>query len=204
MVREELLRQIGDARSRLRELEDQLAAAEAAAAVPPARYWVYEVTSGCILGMLGATTSLLFNVVGSLVVGQDPLQLVRVFLTFPLGESAFDPRIGTSLAVAIGCCLYLGTGMLLGVPVHLAIRSVSSQGWVMRFAAATGVALLIWLVNFYGILSWLQPLLFGGNWIVERFPWWVAAATHLVFGWTIWLADPLGSFIPSPRRPEMS
>ena len=58
---------------------------------------------------------------------------------------------------------------------------------------ASGLAIAVWLVNFYGILSWLQPLLFGGNWIVERIPWWVAAATHLVFGWTMLVALSPGS-----------
>jgi hypothetical protein len=30
-----------------------------------------------------------------------------------------------------------------------------------RFAVATGLGLLIWVVIFYAVLSWLQPLLFG-------------------------------------------
>lgn len=202
MGRTELLRQIGDLRARLAELEEKLAATEAESTAPPNRYWAYEVTAGCILGMLGAATSLLFNVVGSLISGQEPLQLVRVFLTFPLADSALDPRIGSNLALAIGCCLYLGTGMILGVPVHLAIRTFAPTGWLRQFTVATTVSLLIWVVNFYGILSWLQPLLFGGNWIVEQIPWWVAASTHMVFGWTIWLAGPLGVFVPYQVRQE--
>jgi len=32
-----------------------------------------------------------------------------------------------------------------------------------RLAIASVLAIAIWLVNFYGILSWLQPLLFGGE-----------------------------------------
>jgi hypothetical protein len=51
-------------------------------------------------------------------------------------------------------------------------------------------------VNFYAILSWLQPLLFGGSWIVQEVPWWVGALTHLVFGWTMLLVQPLGMFVP--------
>ena len=41
---------------------------------------------------------------------------------------------------------------------------------------------------YYGILSWLQPALVEmkpENLIVHRVPPWVAALTHLVFGWTI-------------------
>ena len=66
---------------------------------------------------------------------------------------------------------------------------------------------MIWAVMFYGILSWLQPLLVEGdpgNWITNPayLPWWVAAATHLVFGWTIALLYPLGRVpsLPSAHR----
>ena len=72
---------------------------------------------------------------------------------------------------------------------------------------ATVVALAIWLVNFYGILSWLQPAVVDmspENLIVERVPWWVAAATHLVFAWTMVLVYPLGEFTPYRRVTEQS
>ena len=58
------------------------------------------------------------------------------------------------------------------------------------------LSLAVWLVNFYGILYWLQPLLFGGRWIVDLIPWWVAAPTHLVFGWTMVVLYPLGRYRP--------
>jgi hypothetical protein len=37
-----------------------------------------------------------------------------------------------------------------------------------------------------------------GNWITnpQYLPWWVAAATHLVFGWTIAVLYPLGVYTP--------
>ncbi len=54
------------------------------------------------------------------------------------------------------------------------------------------------MVSFYGILLWLQPLLFGGHWITDSalLPWWVAALTHLVYGWTMALVSPLGQYTP--------
>ena len=72
---------------------------------------------------------------------------------------------------------------------------------------ATVVSLAIWAFNFYGILSWLQPLLIGGdpgNWITnpKYLPWWVAAATHLVFGWTIALLYPWGEYTPYRRTKD--
>jgi hypothetical protein len=190
-------------RIRIKDLETQLSESEATPA-PPRAYWTYEVAAGCVLGMMGAATSLLFNIVGSLVVGQDPLELIRIYLTFPLADQAFELKANANLVLAIGCCLYLGTGMFLGVPIHLALRRVADRvgGRLPQLAAATLMGLALWLINFYGILSWLQPLLFGGNWIVERVPWWVGAATHLVFAWTIWIAGPLGVFRPYVPRAE--
>jgi hypothetical protein len=162
---------------------------------PPKYYTAYHVLAGCVLGMLAACTSLLFNVVGSAMVGQHSLQLIRVYLTFPMGAEALHVEGG--LLLALGCCLYLGTGMLLGVPVHLVLTAwFGSSPFASRFAAATLMGLALWLLNFYGILSWLEPLLFGGRWIVEQIPWWVAALTHLIFAWTILLIQPLGVFVP--------
>jgi hypothetical protein len=51
--------------------------------------------------------------------------------------------------------------------------------------ACTILALAVWAINFYGVMSWLQPLLFGDRWITDLIPWWVAAVTHLAFGWTV-------------------
>jgi hypothetical protein len=39
-------------------------------------------------------------------------------------------------------------------------------------------------------------LLIGGNWIVEQVPWYVAAFTHLVFGWAMLAVDQWGRFVP--------
>jgi hypothetical protein len=45
-------------------------------------------------------------------------------------------------------------------------------------------------------LSWLQPLLFGGNWITNPavLPTWVGLITHLIFGWTLALLYPWARF----------
>ena len=62
--------------------------------------------------------------IGAPIAGKNPLELIRVYLTFPLGESALrlteQPGghyvLGDGMILAFGCCLYLFTGMLLGVP----------------------------------------------------------------------------------------
>ena len=177
-------------------------------------YTAYEATAGFLLGSLASLVSLLFNVIGAPLAGKSSLELIRVYLTFPLGENALHVSQGQHYAVndrvilAFGCCLYVATGMLLGIPVFIALsRFAGSGGLVKRLIVASVVSLLIWGIMFYGILSWLQPLLVEGdpgNWITNTafLPWWVAAATHLVFGWTIAVLYPLGVYHPYERPTE--
>jgi len=70
------------------------------------------------------------------------------------------------------------------------------------FAAALGI--FAWVVLFYGVLVWLQPMVCGGNWITsgEYLPWWVAAATHVVFGVTMVFVFPFGQFVPYQTPPS--
>jgi len=90
---------------------------------------------------------------------------------------------------------------LLGIPFYLILtRWTANASVVARLFVASVVALAIWLINYYAILSWLQPLLVENvseeNLIINAIPPWVAAATHLVFGWTMVALYPLGQFTP--------
>jgi hypothetical protein len=191
-------------RAEVQRLEAELALDQGFEQWPPDTYYtVYHVLAGFVLGMFGAATSLLFNIVGSLLVGQHPLHLVQVYLTFPLGAEAL--KVDDGLTLAIGCCLYLATGMLLGVPFQLILtRCFPDAPLRERFLVVSGLAALVWVINYYALLSWVQPLMFGGRWIVEEVPWWVAALTHLVFGWTMLLVQPLGTFVPYRSHVEAS
>jgi len=170
-------------------------------------YLAYYATAGFFLGMVAALVSLMFNIVGASLAGENPLQLVKVYLTFGLGGKALDPAFDSGLALAMGCVLYIATGMLLGIVFHVILTRYASQaGLLGRLIWASGIAVAVWLVNFYGLLSWIQPLLFGGNWITSTdpvyLPWWVALATHLVFGWTMALVYPWGLFQPYRLQTE--
>jgi len=202
------LQELAELHERVQRLESELATEETLGQWPPKGFYLeYYATTGFLLGIFGAMASLLANVIGAPIAGKSPLELIRVYLTFPLGARALELAsqqtdvyvIGDGVMLAIGCCLYLATGMLLGVPFFIVLaRLTIGKSTVYRLLVATVLSLVLWLINFYGILAWLQPVLIGGNWITDPaiLPIWVAAVTHLIFGWTLALAYPLGRFQP--------
>ncbi len=205
-VDERKQQELSELLARVQQLEGEIEAEETVGQWPPKGFYTeYYATSGFLLGMFGAMTSLLVNVIGAPIAGKSPLELIRVYLTFPLGAKALELAtqqtdvyaIPDGVMLAIGCCLYLGTGMLLGIPFFVVlVRLTEGSTVAMRLVVATGLSLVLWLINFYGLLSWLQPALIGGNWITDPaiLPTWVAVMTHLIFGWTLALAYPLGKF----------
>ncbi len=211
MDRQAKLEELQSLRDRARELEEEIVNTMPAEPVPPrpwqasGYYGAYYATTGFLLGGLAACTSLLLNVVGSVLwpaisgQTQHPLRIIQVYLTFPMGEAAL--KLDSGVLLTLGCVLYLGTGMLYGMLFELAISYfLPNAGIWARLVLCSVLALVIWLLNFYGILIWLQPLVFGGRWIIDLIPWWVAALTHLVFGWTMALVYPLGVY--KPYNPE--
>ena len=160
-------------RARVEQLEAEVVKDEAIKGWQASGYYTaYYATGGFMLGMFGAMASLLFNVIGAPIAGKSPLELIRIYLTFPMGETALQLTnpgqsgyaVGDGVILAFGCCLYLATGMLLGIPVYLALtRFAGKRGLLARLIVATVVSLAIWGFNFYAILSWLQPLLIGGD-----------------------------------------
>ena len=200
------LQELEDLRAKVRELETQVEAEKTAGQWPPKGFYAeYYATTGFILGMFGAVMSLIVNVIGAPIAGKSPLELIRIYLTFPLGEKALELAsgvkdayvIGDGVILAVGCCLYIGTGMLLGIPFFVSLVWLTEgKSVIYRLFIATILAALLWVINFWGILSWLQPLLFNGNWITnpEYLPSWVALVTHLIFGWTLALLYPWTKF----------
>jgi hypothetical protein len=157
------------------------------------------IKSGALLGAIAGCVTIAMNVIGSVVwpaisgEPQHPLRLIQVFLTFPLGESAL--RLESGWLLGFGCLLFLVTGMLYGMLFEFAISYyLPHVGVVGRVLFFTLLALLVWIVNFYAVLSWTQPLFFGGHWILDLIPWRVACLTHLVFGWTMAILYPWGGY----------
>lgn len=208
-------------KSQLAELKTQVAQLEAEIQAESKQdqwatdkfYGTYYGTVGFVYGGIAAMVSLLFNVICAPIAGKDSLEIIRVYLTFPLGERALplgsaaggQMAISDGMILALGCCLYIGTGMVLGIAFHWIIcRFALNSGLVRRLIIGSVLAVVVWVINFYGILSWLQPYLFDGNWITsgEYLPWWVALATHICFGCTMAIMAPFGEFTLYKRPTE--
>jgi hypothetical protein len=167
--------------------------------------------TGMALGAIGVVVSLLCNIVGALIVGMDdPFKLLRVYLTFPLGESVLTEspfRVDNLLLLGASFGLYLGAGMLLGGLFHgFLTRWLVRPTFPRRFITATALSVAVWGLVVGGILSWLQPLLIGGSWIVQQIPLYIGVLTNLAFGWTILVLPDLwrlatrrgGAMTPAP------
>ncbi len=160
---------------------------------PKSFYWGYHVLTGLLLGSFGAFISLALNMIGSAILGLDTLHLIRIYLTFPMGDAAF--QADSSLTLLFGVTLYIATGAVYGIIFEAIMwKYFSTSPKRKRFLVATALGLGIWIVNFYCILSWLQPMLFGGTWIISMIPAWVAGVTHLAFAWTMLLIGEFGHF----------
>ncbi len=158
--------------------------------------------------------SLLFNVIGSTVAGKHSLEIIRVYLTFPLGARALPlGNAECGFRVCHQRWHNSGAGLLslhrdrhgAGKPVPLCDLPIrENKSLLARLIWGSVLGAVVWFVNYYLILSWLQPALFGGNWITnnEYLPWWVALATHLVFGWSMAVMTPFGAYVPY-RRPTV-
>jgi hypothetical protein len=190
--RDKLIREHRDA---IQQLESEAVESQADTWPPQGFYLIWHLVVGITLGGLGALVSLAFNVIGAPLFGEPSMQLIRVYLTFPMGERALVA--GEGLVLSVGAGLYLATGAILGVVFHLFLRNYRNGGRARLFVIATVLGLAVWVVNFYLILSWLQPALLGGRWIVDEIPFWVAALTHLAFAWTIWAGEAWGRVEPS-------
>jgi len=206
--------ELAQLQQRVAELQDELQEVSRPRWQAKDFYAAYYATSGFMLGIFGAATSLLVNIIGATFVYGDPLRLIRVYLTFPLGAGALPEglrpegvaahaALSSDMTLAVGCCLYLAYGMLIGVPFFVLLgRYTEDSTWAKRMMVASVLGLAVWVINFYGILIWLQPLLFGGPWIVDNVPIWVAIVTHLVYGWTLAAVYPLGKYRPYQLETE--
>ena len=97
--------------------------------------------------------------------------------------------------MGVGSILYVITGALYGIAFHLLMLFFFRDAPLRkRILVGSLFGLGLWILNFYLILSWLQPMLQGDDWIVRMIPPWVAGLTHLVFAWTMLLGEGFSRF----------
>jgi hypothetical protein len=196
-TREEILHDIEQHHQAIAQLEEELTRVPVAPASwpPPGFYATFYLIAGLMLGTMGALNSFLFNVVGSFLVHQDPMYILRVLGTFFTGQQALTTDDMTFLMLVM--LTHLSVGAIAGALFHLGLNlfwpNLSSPR--LLFVSA-GFGLALWLVSFYGVISWLQPRLVGEAFILQLMPAWVAALTHLVYGLTLGVLQPMGKFVP--------
>jgi hypothetical protein len=92
--------------------------------------------------------------------------------------------------------VHFSVGAAAGAVFHVLVNRFVPDQAFLQLALGAAYGLVMWLVNFYLVIAWLQPLLVGQSYILELMPFWVAAATHVIYGLTLGLLQPLGRFVP--------
>lgn len=192
LSQDQILQEIEKHRRAIAELEAKL---EPKKTWPPTGFYgTFYVVAGLILGVLGGLTSFLFNIIGSMIVAQDPMKILRVFGTFFIGEEALTTANLNFLMLVL--LVHFTVAAVGGALFHVGVNRYFAGASLGRKILLSGVfGILLWIINFYAIISWLQPLLVGQAYILQMMPFWVAILTHLIYGLTLGILQPLGMFV---------
>lgn len=194
LKREEALREIEQHRAAIIELEARLQEPVTNSWPPVGFYLTFYIVAGVTIGILGSVATFLFNVVGSLLVKQDPLQFLRISGTVFLGPKALTTDdLNFFMLVAI---VHFSVGASAGVVFQAFVSRYVPDRPPLQIVLGGVYGLLMWIVNFYFVIAWLQPRLVGQAYVLELMPAWIAALTHLIYGLTIGALQPLGRFVP--------
>jgi hypothetical protein len=200
MTREEALREIEQHRAAIIDLEAQLREPVTHSWPPVGFYLTFYLVAGATIGILGSVTSFAFNVLGSLLVKQDPLLFLRVYGTVFLGARALTTDdLNFFMLVAV---VHFSVGASAGAVFQVFISRFVPDRPALQIVLGGAYGVVMWIVNFYLIISWLQPRLVGQAYVLELMPVWIAALTHLIYGLTLGVLQPLGRFVP--YRPAVS
>ena len=196
---EELRRQVEATRKALEDLETKLRGVEREERdriwFPRGFYTAYYVLSGMVLGVVASWLTLILNVAGAHLAGEEPLKLLKVYSTILGGARTAGSAEAVVLIFALG--VHTLTGAVCGAPIHVVYsRFFTDQKLPQRLITGLVLGVVMWLVNFYGILSWFQPLILGEetSYIVQNIPAWVALLSHVAFTEAVVLLQPLAVF----------
>jgi len=204
MNEQEIQEQIQAHRRAIEELEARLEqmSTRGRSWIPRGFYTAYHALMGLLLGLFAAWVALAFNVVGALLSGLEPLKLMRVYATFFDGENALQSAQGGMMFV-VALMLHSATGAVVGAPLHVVYsRYFPNHPLGRRLLNGVWLGIVMWIVNFYLLLSWIQPLVLGWlgvagaheAFILREIPFWVAALTHICFTVTMLVVQPYGTF----------
>jgi len=194
ITREEALREIEQHRAAIIDLEAHLREPVTHSWPPVGFYLTFYIVAGATIGILGSVTSFAFNVLGSLLVKQDPLLVLRVYGTVFLGAKALTTDdLNFFMLVAV---VHFSVGASAGAVFQVLISRFVPERPGLQIVLGGIYGLLMWIVNFYLIIAWLQPRLVGQAYVLELMPIWIAALTHLIYGLTLGVLQPLGRFVP--------
>ena len=191
--REQLLAEIESHRLAISQLEEEIGESAPPSWPPTGFYLTYYVVAGATIGIIASLTSFACHVIGSLIIRQDPLLFLRVYGTFFLGAKALTTEdLNFFMLVAI---MHFSVGATAGAVFLVFSNRYLPENRAVQIAVGALYGLLMWGVNF-SLISRLQPLLWGQSYILELMPAWVAAGTHMVYGITLGVLQPLGRFVP--------
>jgi hypothetical protein len=148
---------------------------------------LYFATIGAFAGYLGSVAILGADIAGAKLMGFAPFMFLRYYATIREGPAALLMTSRSFLLNAI--LMHLAVGSALGAIFVLFGSGRDIQRFTHYLAAGIGFGLCVWFINFYLLLSWIQPLVNGKPYILENIPWWFAAVTHALYGITIALVS---------------
>lgn len=148
---------------------------------------LYFATIGAFAGYLGSVVILGADIASARLMGFAPFMFLRYYATIREGPDALLMTSRSFLLNAI--LMHLAVGSALGAIFVLIVSGRDIQRFTHYLAAGIGFGLCVWFINFYLLLSWIQPLVNGKSYILENIPWWVAAVTHALYGITVALVS---------------
>ena len=148
---------------------------------------LYFATIGAFAGYLASIVILGADIACARLMGYAPLMFLRYYATLRDGPGALLMTSRSFLLNAV--LMHLAFGSALGAIFVLIVSGRNIQRFTRYLAAGIGFGLGVWFINFYLLLSWIQPLVNGKSYILDSIPWWVAALTHALYGFTIALVS---------------
>src|SRR5689334_15696350 len=125
---------------------------------------LYFATIGAFAGYLGSIVILGADIACARLMGFAPFMYLRYYATLRDGPGALLMTSRSFLLNAV--LMHLAVGSALGAIFVLIVSGRDIQRFTHYLAAGIGFGLCVWFINFYLLLSWIQPLVNGKSYIL--------------------------------------